>query len=282
MFPSNSWSPSKQKTYASSPLQVDGELYPSEGRSKSPFDHTPRSTTSYLHNLSRNLYLRYLLSLLLGLFLGRTIFAPVHYHLPSLPYHRKPQEPVVEPAPQWINSTLGTAAIITLNSVSRPDRRDYLALMAGMTGLDLTYMSAWTTKPTQKALPNEHNPNLKDVEYACWRSHADAWRQIVEKGWETAMIMEDDGDWDGGIHQSMAIAWEALKNITNDPLATTEAKSYHLTRILLILDGIFFIRGRVWIILRRVIWCMTTLIFPGLQLGGLIESLPTTFPAQLP
>ena len=40
------------------------------------------------------------------------------------------------------------------------------------------------------------------------------------------MIMEDDADWDGGIHQSMAIAWDALRNITNDPLASTEAKSY--------------------------------------------------------
>ena len=166
MFESNSWSPSKRKTYSSSSLQVDGELYPSEDRSKSRFDHGPRSTSSYLNNLSRHLYLRYLLSLLLGLFLGRTIFAPVHYHLPSLPYHKK-QEPVLQPQPEWINSTLGTAAIITLNSVSRPDRRDFLSLMASMTGLDLTYMSAWTTKPVQKALPDEHNPNLKDVEYAC-------------------------------------------------------------------------------------------------------------------
>lgn len=112
-----------------------------------------------------------------------------------------------------------------MNSATRPDRRDYLALMGAMTDLKLTFMNAWTTKPVDKALPNEHNPGLKDVEYACWRTHADAWRKVVEEGWDTAMIMEDDADWDGGIHESMALAWEALANITNDPLATTEAKS---------------------------------------------------------
>ena len=98
--------------------------------------------------------------------------------------------------------------------------------MAAMTDLKLTFLDARTTKPVEKALPNEHNPGLKDVEYACWRSHADAWRRVVEEGWATAMVMEDDADWDGGIHESMALAWDALVRFTNDPVASTEANSY--------------------------------------------------------
>lgn len=121
---------------------------------------------------------------------------------------------------------MDTAAIIVLNTPSRPDRRDYVALMGAMTNLKLTFMDAWTKKPIEKALPNEHNPGLKDVEYACWRSHADAWRKVVEEGWDTAMVLEDDADWDGGIQESMALAWEGLQNITHDPLASTEAKTY--------------------------------------------------------
>jgi len=128
--------------------------------------------------------------------------------------------------PKWSNATLGTAAILTLNSPSRPDRRDYLSLMAAMTDLKLTWMSAWTTSPATKALPHEHNPGLKDVEYACWRTHADAWRRVVEEGWTTTMIMEDDADWDGSIHEQMALAWAALNKITKDQNASTEAKSY--------------------------------------------------------
>jgi GR25 family glycosyltransferase involved in LPS biosynthesis len=98
--------------------------------------------------------------------------------------------------------------------------------MAAMTDLKLTWMNAWTMAPTTKALPHEHNPGLKDVEYACWRTHADAWRRVVEEGWATTMIMEDDADWDGSIHQQMALAWKALNKITKDPNASTEAKSY--------------------------------------------------------
>lgn len=48
----------------------------------------------------------------------------------------------------------------------------------------------------------------------------------MEEGWATAMIMEDDTDWDGGIHESMELAWEALKEFTHDPSAAMEAKSY--------------------------------------------------------
>jgi hypothetical protein len=47
----------------------------------------------------------------------------------------------------------------------------------------------------------------------------------VAEGWTTAMVMEDDADWDGGIHESMALAWDALIKFTNDPLAATEAQS---------------------------------------------------------
>lgn len=113
-------------------------------------------------------------------------------------------------------------------------------------------MDAWTKKPIEKALPDEHNPGLKDVEFACWRSHADAWRKVVEEGWDTAMILEDDADWDGGIQESMALAWQGLRNITHDPLASTEAKTYLPSYIMLIIDGISFIQGRVWIILPKV------------------------------
>jgi len=181
-----------------------------------------------MNSLSRNIYLRYILSLLLGLFIGRTILAPVHYHLPHLSYTRKSagHHHVITES-HVVNSTLNTAAVLTLNAASRPDRRDIMALMASITNLKLTFVDAWTKKPVEKAMPNEHNPNLKDVEYACWRSHADAWRKVVEEGWTTAMILEDDVDWDGGVKESMSLAWEALRNITGDPEADTTATSYH-------------------------------------------------------
>ena len=130
-----------------------------------------------------------------------------------------------------------TAAIIVLHSASRPDRRDFLSSMAVMTDLKLTFLNAWTTKPIPKALPKEHNPRLKDVEYGCRRTHSDAWRKVVEESWATAMIIEDDTDLDGGIHERMALA-----EIIDDPLASVKAKSFvNSLEILLMVDGIIFI-----------------------------------------
>ena len=215
----NSWAPSRRKASLPHTLHEDG-LY-------SPHRHERTSYAaarpSALAALSRSLYLRYLLFLLLGLVLGRTTLGPtrVSFH-PTVPTNPPPHAP----AREYANATLGTAAILALNSPSRPDRRDFLTLMAAMSDMSVTFVDTWTTKPVEKALPNEHNPGLKDVEYACWRSHADAWRRVVEEGWTTAMVIEDDADWDGGIHESMALAWDALVKFTNDPHAATEAKSY--------------------------------------------------------
>jgi hypothetical protein len=222
MFGGNSWTPTRRRAYSTS-IHGDDELYNSHSTEK--YFHPLGSPISSLQRLSRSLYLRCFLSLLLGLFLGRTVFAPVQYHLTSLPYPHA-QNTTSASSSKWSNSTLGTAGIITLNSPMRPDRHDHLVLMGAMTDIKMIFMNAWTTKPVLKALPNEHNPGLRDSEYACWRTHADAWRKVVEEGWATAMIMEDDADWDTGIHESMAIAWQALEKITEDPLASTEAKSY--------------------------------------------------------
>jgi hypothetical protein len=222
MLASSSWTTFKRRTYSSSSPQAE-EFYSLHSDDKS-FFRSSQPPTSTLLCLGRHLYVKYFLFVLLGLFLGRTVFTPTYYDLPSLTYRNAKARASTLRASVG-NATLGTAGIIVLNSASRPDRRDYLSLMAAMTGLQFTYMNAWTTKPVENALPTEHNPWLKDVEYACWRTHADAWRKVVEEGWTTAMILEDDADWDGGIHESMALAWKALINITGDPLAATEAKS---------------------------------------------------------
>jgi Glycosyltransferase family 25 (LPS biosynthesis protein) len=232
MFASDSWTPSRRRTYSSSTPPEENGLHEAHSEDK-PI--VSSSSSFYIHRLSHNLYLRYFLSLLLGIFIGRTILAPLDLSFYSIPLtHIQVNAPTASKAPpldpHYTNATLGTAAIIALNQPSRPDRRDYLAIMASLSNLKLTHLDAWTSKPISKALPSEHNPNLKDGEYACWRSHADAWRLVIEEGWDTAMIIEDDADWDVGIRESMAAAWKGLIEITNDPHAATAPTSLALIR----------------------------------------------------
>jgi GR25 family glycosyltransferase involved in LPS biosynthesis len=51
-----------------------------------------------------------------------------------------------------------------------------------------------------KAKPNEAT-NLRPEQLGCWRSHADVWRRVVDEEIETALILEDDADWDVNIHE---------------------------------------------------------------------------------
>ena len=217
-------------------------------RKDSPFSHLGRrsrssSTSSsnlirsFSERIFRSQYVRYVFCILLGLFIGRAVFSSRTSDqaipgVPALPHRiTKTEKPststtTADSSSTYSNSTLGTSAILVLNADSRPDRRDFLTIMSAVSNLKFQYQSVWTKKPVEKALPAEHNPNLNEMEYACWRSHADAWRRVVEEGWETALILEDDVDWDGNIHQSMAIAWEGLKAITKDPSAASQGKSY--------------------------------------------------------
>jgi len=43
---------------------------------------------------------------------------------------------------------------------------------------------------------------LRDEQWGCWRSHADVWKRVVDEKLETALILEDDVDWDTNVHDS--------------------------------------------------------------------------------
>jgi GR25 family glycosyltransferase involved in LPS biosynthesis len=61
-----------------------------------------------------------------------------------------------------------------------------------------------------KALPKK----LKDIvgpgQLGCWRAHVDAWYRIVEIGLETALILEDDADWDVSFKDELYLLSKAL------------------------------------------------------------------------
>jgi hypothetical protein len=41
---------------------------------------------------------------------------------------------------------------------------------------------------------------LKPGQWGCWRSHVNLWRKIVKENIDSALIMEDDLNWDISIH----------------------------------------------------------------------------------
>ncbi|OAA69243.1 Glycosyl transferase, family 25 [Akanthomyces lecanii RCEF 1005] len=51
----------------------------------------------------------------------------------------------------------------------------------------------------EKARPKGSHA-LRPEQLGCWRSHANVWRKIIEERIQTAIILEDDADWDVRIH----------------------------------------------------------------------------------
>ncbi len=41
---------------------------------------------------------------------------------------------------------------------------------------------------------------IRDEQWGSWRGHADVWRRVLNEKLETALILEDDVDWDVNIH----------------------------------------------------------------------------------
>jgi GR25 family glycosyltransferase involved in LPS biosynthesis len=96
------------------------------------------------------------------------------------------------------NETLGFEKILVLNLQERSDKRDALALSASFTGIDLTYID--TIKGAQvveAARPFDHEANeLYQNTWGSWRGHMNAARTILEQRLASALVLEDDIDWD--------------------------------------------------------------------------------------
>lgn len=107
-----------------------------------------------------------------------------------------------------MNGTLGFEAIYVLGMPDRPDKRDAMELAATLTGLQLTWADGVDPKSmSPKAIPPARYAKgslLKlDGEVGCWRGHMNVLREIVKKGVSTALILEDDTDWDVNIERQM-------------------------------------------------------------------------------
>jgi hypothetical protein len=134
-------------------------------------------------------------------------------------------------SPQVANATLDFGKIFVLNLEAREDRHDEMALIAAATGLEFTYVPGVNSKTLEtQAMPDTYGTKsviLEPGHLACYRGHANIWRQIVEEGIETALILEDDGDWDLNIREIVPRVKEGMTRITGaqNPFSNTPGKS---------------------------------------------------------
>ncbi|KAK9311790.1 hypothetical protein V1522DRAFT_251212 [Lipomyces starkeyi] len=118
---------------------------------------------------------------------------------------------VIDPEPSipdvasaaW-NESLGFGEVLYVSMPDRTDRQDAMNLAASMSGLKLRLINGVDGESISlKAIPdnNAKKWTLRLSELGCWRAHADAWRYVIDSNIETALIIEDDIDWDKNVHQ---------------------------------------------------------------------------------
>jgi hypothetical protein len=103
------------------------------------------------------------------------------------------------------NGTLGFEAIYTIGLSDRFDKRDAIELAADVTNLKLTWIDG--VRPDDmapKAIPPTFKlPGVLPGVIGCWRSHMNVIQKIVKEKISTALILEDDSDWDVHIVSQM-------------------------------------------------------------------------------
>ncbi|KAI1098638.1 glycosyltransferase family 25 protein [Jackrogersella minutella] len=92
-----------------------------------------------------------------------------------------------------LNRTLGFQKIYVINLPSRSDRRDAMALAGAFSNLTFTWIDGVPGDQVADSIaPGSGSPGAK----GSWRSHMNALQAVVRDNLESALIIEDDIDWD--------------------------------------------------------------------------------------
>lgn len=105
--------------------------------------------------------------------------------------------------PKTANSTLDFQEVIYISMPYRTDRQDAMVLTAVQSGIKLSKMIAGVPSADvhEKARPLAAHPkdDPKKPWLGVWRAHANAWRYMIDNDIQSALIMEDDVDWDQNV-----------------------------------------------------------------------------------
>ena len=102
------------------------------------------------------------------------------------------------------NASLGFERVMLINLPKRSDKLDASTLAASFTGFNFTVVEGVKNEDVAAvSLPwvfDEKAPNV----HGCWRAHLNAIRTVVHEGLSSALIIEDDSDWDVNLKAQLA------------------------------------------------------------------------------
>ncbi|KXJ90051.1 hypothetical protein Micbo1qcDRAFT_73562 [Microdochium bolleyi] len=124
------------------------------------------------------------------------------------------------------NSTWGFEDILVVSLPSRTDRRDGMRLQAVLSETRIKFVDAirGDAVPDNAIPTTTKHIRLSDGSIGSWRAHINAIHEVVARNLSSALIMEDDIDWDVRIHKQLYDFARSAQALTQ-PLASG-AKTY--------------------------------------------------------
>ncbi|CAG8620770.1 22419_t:CDS:1 [Cetraspora pellucida] len=114
------------------------------------------------------------------------------------------------------NRTLSFDHIYVIHLDHRTDRLEKLNELSSYLGLDLDYFTA-VSRYNERFLRKFGTGNMNPSQKACYLSHHLIYRQIIDKGYKSALILEDDVDFElnitaimADIHHELPLFWDVL------------------------------------------------------------------------
>ena len=140
-----------------------------------------------------------------------TIGTTIKTHAPSLKGTQSAEEL------GGANATLGFGGLFVVSGLGSP-RREHLLQQAAVTELNLTIpeQETWTDEDVRNFRPdNESESRVGVGSVKAWLSHHLVLRAFLESGLETALIIEDDVDWDIRLRTiQVPLAQQAMRRLS--------------------------------------------------------------------
>ncbi|KAF2804636.1 uncharacterized protein BDZ99DRAFT_511561 [Mytilinidion resinicola] len=122
------------------------------------------------------------------------------------------------------NQTLGFQKLFVLNLPSRTDHKDAVSLAAALSNLQLHWIDGVKGADVlHKALPPGDYQIPPDGVKGCWRAHMNALLTVIQQNVSTALIMEDDVDWDIRIRDQLH-RFAVYARILTQPLSSNPSE----------------------------------------------------------
>ncbi|KAL8737016.1 MAG: hypothetical protein Q9181_002103 [Wetmoreana brouardii] len=145
-------------------------------------------------------------------------FARPYAHIPSVAHTVKSDQPpnaLLQGKPpagssdDARNATLGFEKVFVINLPERYDKLDAFSIAASLTGFTHEVIEGIRgstvvnkTLPTLENLPEKEGARNNIV--GCWRAHLNVAQKIVRDRISTALVLEDDSDWDVSFKDQLA------------------------------------------------------------------------------